>query len=197
MAAHPICDDSGATDDWGLRWGHLRSPEVKWSLKPAPDRGISVTRLTRGGGLFPPPQNSGATGRIYKLQTAFDRSGKCVRANLMLLTSGSLMTSQARSKSKCLTILSNWIYRALEPYEMEISQYSTWIVSGTLLSIILRFRWTFSRSRSFKVKRSRKGQTENFGFGWRDNCFWVRFSSRTRKSDARTLFEPPKSDKFW
>ena len=34
------------------------------------------------------------------------------------------MTSQVRSNSKCLTILSIWICRALEPYEMEISQYN-------------------------------------------------------------------------
>ena len=54
----------------------------------------------------------------------FDRSGKFVEGNLRLLTSGSLMTSQVRSKSKCLTIWSIWFCRALEPYEMEISQYN-------------------------------------------------------------------------
>ena len=37
---------------------------------------------------------------------------------------------------------------------------------------------------SFKDTRSMKGQTEKFGFGRRDKCFWVSFSSRTRK---RTL----------
>ena len=29
MATHPICDDPGATDDWGSRGGHLRSNELK------------------------------------------------------------------------------------------------------------------------------------------------------------------------
>ena len=55
---------------------------------------------------------------------AFDKSGKFVQRNLMLLTSGSLMTLQVRSKSKCLTICSIWFCRALEPHEMEINQYN-------------------------------------------------------------------------
>ena len=42
----------------------------------------------------------------------------------MLLTSGSPMTSQVRSKSKCLTIWRIWFCRALRPYKMEISQYN-------------------------------------------------------------------------
>ena len=42
----------------------------------------------------------------------------------MLLTSGPLMTSQVRSKSKCLRIWSIWLRSALEPYEMEISRYN-------------------------------------------------------------------------
>ena len=41
----------------------------------------------------------------------------------MLLTSGSLMTSQVGSKPKCLTIWSVWFCCAVEPYEMKISQY--------------------------------------------------------------------------
>ena len=42
----------------------------------------------------------------------------------MLSTSGSLMTSQVRPKSKCLTIWSIWFRRALEPYEIGISKYN-------------------------------------------------------------------------
>ena len=42
----------------------------------------------------------------------------------MLLTSGSMMTSQARSKSKCLTIWSISFCRTLELYEMEIRQHN-------------------------------------------------------------------------
>ena len=42
----------------------------------------------------------------------------------MLLTLGPLMTSQVRSKSKCLTIWSIWFCRAQEMYEMEISQHN-------------------------------------------------------------------------
>ena len=62
----------------------------------------------RGRAIFCPPQNSGTTGQIYKIPTAYDRSGKFVEGNLMLLTPGSLMTSQVRSKSKRLTIWSIW-----------------------------------------------------------------------------------------
>ena len=93
---------------------------------PAPDRGICITRLTSGGGgLFPPPsQNSETTDRIRKFQTAFNRSAKAVEGNLISLTSGSLLTSQVTSSSKCLTIWSIWFCRALEQYEMEISQYN-------------------------------------------------------------------------
>ena len=34
-----------------------------------------------------PPQNSGTTGRIYKIQMVLDRSGEFVEVNLILLTS--------------------------------------------------------------------------------------------------------------
>ena len=37
--------------------------------------GISITRLTGGLFLPPPPENSGTAGPIDKIQTAFDRSG--------------------------------------------------------------------------------------------------------------------------
>ena len=40
----------------------------------------------------------------------------------MLFTSGPLMTSQVRPKSKCLTIWRIWFCRALQPYQLEISQ---------------------------------------------------------------------------
>ena len=76
-----------------------------------------MTRLTEGGGLFfaLPLQNSGPT-VAYKIQTAFDRPGKLIEENLTLLTSGPSMTSQVRSKSKCLTIWRIWFCRALQPY---------------------------------------------------------------------------------
>ena len=91
-----------------------------------PGVGVGVDQeigVGAGGGTSPPRLRTPAC-RIYKIQTAFDRSGEFVDGNLMLLTSRSLMTSQVRSKSKCLTILSIWIYRALKPYEMEIRQYN-------------------------------------------------------------------------
>ena len=73
-----------------------------------------------------------------------------------------------------------WLCRALEPYGMEISQYNDMDGIWETSKFIPSFRWAYSRSMSFKVMRSRKSQTENFGFGRCDTCFWVRFSWRTR-----------------
>ena len=59
-----------------------------------------------GGGYFesPPPLISETTGPILKIQAAFESPGKTVsRENKILLTSGSRVTSQVRSKSKCST----------------------------------------------------------------------------------------------
>ena len=44
----------------------------------------------KGGGYFlsPPAQNSGTTGRIYKIQTACDRSGFFFRAKLNVVHFG-------------------------------------------------------------------------------------------------------------
>ena len=56
------------------------------------------------GGLFrAPPLISETTGPILKIQTAFESSGKTVEGKQILLTSGSRVTSQVRSKSKCST----------------------------------------------------------------------------------------------
>ena len=63
----------------------------------------------------------------------FHRSGNVVEGSLMLLILGSPITSNVRSKSKCLTIVSSWVCRALELYQKEISQYNdidrVWYIS--------------------------------------------------------------------
>ena len=57
-----------------------------------------------GGGLFrAPPLISETTGPILKIQAAFESPGKTVEGKQILLTSGSRVTSQVRSKSKCST----------------------------------------------------------------------------------------------
>ena len=57
-----------------------------------------------GGAISsPPPLISETTGPILKIQTAFERPGKTVEGKQILLTSGSRVTSQVRSKSKCST----------------------------------------------------------------------------------------------
>ena len=66
-----------------------------------------------GGGLFrAPPLISETTGPILKIQTAFERPGKTVEGKQILLTSGSRVTSQVRSKSKCSTFRAWWHRRA-------------------------------------------------------------------------------------
>ena len=114
----------------------------------------------------------------------------------MLLASVSLMTSQVMSKSKCLTNWSIWICRAMEPYGIEISQYNDMDRVWTLLSVILSFMWAYLRSSSIKVTKSRKGQTKNFAFGRRDECFLGQISVKNVKNGTRTLLERPKSNKF-
>ena len=59
-----------------------------------------------GGGLFrapPPPLISETNGPILKILAAFESPGKTVEGKQILLTSGSRVTSQVRSKSKCST----------------------------------------------------------------------------------------------
>ena len=58
-----------------------------------------------GGGAIssPPPLISETTGSILKIQAAFESPGKTVERKQILLTSGSRVTSQVRSKSKCST----------------------------------------------------------------------------------------------
>ena len=106
---------------WHMAWHVIfdAMPSRAW-------QGYFHNTTDRGGGgyFYPRPQNSGPTGWICKIQTAFDRSGECVDGSLILLTSGSLMTSQVRPKSKCLTILRVSLCRTLEPYGMEINQYN-------------------------------------------------------------------------
>ena len=53
------------------------------------------------GAIFIPPRISEATEQIYQIQTAFDSHVKTAEEKLILLTSGSLMTSQVRSKVNC------------------------------------------------------------------------------------------------
>ena len=154
--------------------------------------------MTDSRGLFfaPPPQNSETTGWIYKIQTAFDRSRNFVEGNLMLLTSGSLMTSQVRSNSKCLTILRVWLCRALEPYGMEISQYNdmdrVWDTSKyhPKLSVSI-FKVKVIQSHEVKERSNWK-----FWFGQHYTCFWVSFSWRTRKMTLKDFLSRPNVKNF-
>ena len=65
-----------------------------------------------GGGYFEPPLISETTGPILKIQAAFESPGKTVEGKQILLTSGSRVTSQVRSKSKCSTFQAWWHRRA-------------------------------------------------------------------------------------
>ena len=144
--------------------------------------GSSITRLT-GGGLFvapPPPQSWGTTRQIYKIQTSFDRSGKFVVGNLMLLNSGSPMTSQVKSKSKCLDDMAYLVLlctTAISNENKSIQRHGTCLGH---LCIILSFRWAYSRSR-IKVTRSRKGQTENCMLWQHDTYFRSVFRQERQK----------------
>ena len=73
-------------------------------LTRAPLGYFFITRPTGGGAISsPPPLISETTGPILKIQAAFESPGKTVEGKQILLTSGSRVTSQVRSKSKCST----------------------------------------------------------------------------------------------
>ena len=63
-------------------------------------------------------------------------------------------------------------------------------MSGTPLNTILSFRSAYSRSRSFKATRSRKGQNKTFWFGRRDTYFRVSFSRMRKMTLERYLNGP-------
>ena len=88
---------------------------IRINVYPAPHWDIFITRPTGGGGLFrapPPPLISETTGPILKIQAAFESPGKTVEGKQIVLTSGSRVTSQVRSKSKCSTFRAWWHRRA-------------------------------------------------------------------------------------
>ena len=152
-----------------LKLHHPDWPDMQssWRLGTINPRLTGVHSTTDRWGLsFAPPIFQIYRGQFF----APGRSGKSIEGKLTLLTSGSPMTSQIRSKSKYLTIWVIWFCRAPQPYHMEISQCSSMGESGTLLSSIPSYQWAYSRSRPFKVTRSRKGQTENVMFGRSDTC---------------------------
>ena len=126
-----------------------------------------------GSGYFCPPSRS------QRLRCRFTKFERCSRdlENLsgeipVLLTSGSPMASQARSKQKCLAICHAWICRALFPYQIELYQYtsmaSVWDVSKYYTKVSVS---TCNVKVIKTVMRSKKGQTENFAFGWCDTRF--------------------------
>ena len=84
-----------------------------WSLTRAPLGYFYNAPHWGGGGLFrAPPLISETTGPILKIQAAFESPGKTVEGKQILLTSGSRVTSQVRSKSKCSTFRAWWHRRA-------------------------------------------------------------------------------------
>ena len=97
---------------------------VRNMLRQRRDRGVFDMFLTRaplgyfynaphwGGAISSPPLISETTGPILKIQAAFEKPGKTVKGKQILLTSGSRVTSQVRSKSKCSTFRAWWHRRA-------------------------------------------------------------------------------------
>ena len=75
------------------------SPIISDQFNPRPTGvDLHITRPTGGGANISPPPISETTGPIFKIETAFDSPVKVAKGNLILLTSGSPMTSQARSE---------------------------------------------------------------------------------------------------
>ena len=83
-----------------------------------------MTRLTEGGGYFCPPQNSGTIGPIYKLQTAFDRSGKICRGKHNIIDLGITDDVTGQVKAKSFDNLACLVLSRTTAVKMEISQYN-------------------------------------------------------------------------
>ena len=126
----PSVDPSKCQDVHGAvlldNLGSILHVHSTWQVE-AMSGGIFITRLTGVGGYFclPPSQNSGTTGRIYKFQMAFDRSGKIVERNLMLFVDFGI-TDHVRGLVK-FKMLDDLVYLVLSRtwvVKMEISQYN-------------------------------------------------------------------------
>ena len=146
-------------------------------------KGYFHNTTDRGAIFAPPPQNSGTTGPIYKIQTAFDRYGKFVTENLILLTLGSTMTSQIRSKSKCSLRsfkVIHWIFHT--PFIK--AKYPGANGKGKILCL------------ERVIRCQRKVKLKNLCLGLVIRVFWSVFV-KNAKNDPRTLFERPKSDNSW
>ena len=103
----------------------LTSPIITHLIYPWAVRHLICVKLTRAplgyfytppplGDYFespPPPLISETTGQILKIQVAFESPGKTVEGKQIVLTSGSRVTSQVRSKSTCSSTFRVWWHR--------------------------------------------------------------------------------------
>ena len=86
-------------------------------------------------------------------------------------------------------------FRALEPYQMEISRYNDMNRVWDTSNYHPKLSVSISRSRSFKVTRSRKDQLKILGLGGVIHDFESVFRQE-HENNPRALIERPKSDKF-
>ena len=100
---------------WYLQMSETLSMPIRWlclRLTRAPLGYFYNAPHWGGGAISSPPLISETTGPILKIQAAFESPGKTVKGKQILLTSGSRVTSQVRSKSKCSTFRAWWHQRA-------------------------------------------------------------------------------------
>ena len=139
-------------------WRHILNPRPA-GPSPAP------TLCWGGGTVAPPPHpHPHLSRKPTDVAEKFERQWKGLREIFQVkfknLSSGSPVTSQVRSNTKCLTFSFNAFppqnagnKRISESTNKRINE-STWFVSVTYLSIVLSPRWPFLRSRSSEVTRS-------------------------------------------
>ena len=106
---HSICSTYNTFNIWKLSKSYLIRNDNELTRAPL---GYFYNATHWGGAISSPPLISETTGPILKIQAAFESPGKTVEEKQILLTSGSRVTSQVRSKSKCLTFRAWWHRRA-------------------------------------------------------------------------------------
>ena len=114
---------------------------------------------------------------MYKIQTAFDSPGKSVEGILILLTSGSLMTSQVRSKVKYFTVHGCSMECVIISSKTNFIEKKIDKSVSCLVPMLLKEVTGIRSDYRGQVNKGQRSKHEtNLNIGTCDACFLVNFS---------------------